>query len=305
MPLILFSSFVYGNPIHESQSISVGNILHWIKVDGDNDQNPVLLFLHGGPGSSMMNYSNKFTGELQKHFMVVQWDQRETGKTKSLNPSPEPLTVALFESDAVGVINFLRNKFHRDKIYLSGHSWGGFLALVVAWHHPELLAACFAAAPMVNQLESEKLALSKMKEISSKEKNVKALEELAEVKIPFENGRQLYFHRKWLHILVNHEKPRMTQPFVENWAITWLALFNNASQVNFAVDVPEINCPVYFLVGSNDYQTNFVLTKKYFEKLKAPKKELFWFTNSAHLLNLTESRKFQEVIISAANQIKN
>src|SRR6185369_17226469 len=101
---ILFSSEVFGKSIHESLSIKAGNILQWIKIDGDNDNHPVLLFLHGGPGGSVMSYANKFTSELQKHFIVVQWDQRETGKTKSLNSSPEPLTIPLLEQDAIDII---------------------------------------------------------------------------------------------------------------------------------------------------------------------------------------------------------
>src|SRR6267154_822942 len=139
--MLLFSSPALASPIHRSQSIRAGNILQWIKMDGDNDQHQVLLFLHGGPGNSVMGYAYRFTLELQKYFIVVQWDQRETGKTKALNSSPDPLTVSLFESDAVEVINFLRSTFHKDKIYLVGHSWGGFLALQVAARHPALLAA--------------------------------------------------------------------------------------------------------------------------------------------------------------------
>jgi pimeloyl-ACP methyl ester carboxylesterase len=299
--VILFSSSALANPIHQSQSIKAGNILQWIKMDGENDQHPILLFLHGGPGNSVMGYAHRFTSELQKYFIVVQWDQRETGKTKALNSSLVPLTVSLFESDAVEVMNYLRDKFHKDKIYLVGHSWGGFLAIQVAAHHPELLAACFAAAPMVHQVESETLALTKMKEIATREKNTKAMEELAEVKIPFENGRQLFFHRRWLHTLLHHENPGITKTSVEKWALTWLALLNKASEVNLAIEEPEIKCPIYFLIGVRDYQTNAEITKTYYEKLKAPKKDLFWFRDSAHALNLTESKKFQEVIISACH----
>jgi len=303
--LILFNHSVSGKPIHEAQSIKAGNILQWIKIDGNNDQNPVLLFLHGGPGSSTMSYANRFTNDLQKHFIVVQWDQRETGKTKSINSSAEPLTVSLFENDAVEVINYLRTKFHQDKIYLVGHSWGGFLALEVASHHPELLAACFAASPMIHQDESEKMALHKMNELAEYDNNKITKEELAKIKIPFENGTQLYYHRKWLYELINRKKAPFTKSYVESWSTTWLSPFNEASGINFFEAVPEIKCPIYFLVGSKDFQTNFNLTESYFKKLKAEKKELFWFSNSAHGLNLTESKKFQEVIISTASRLKN
>jgi len=302
---ILFSPGVFGKSIHESLSIKAGNILQWIKIDGDNDQDPVLLFLHGGPGGSVMSYANRFTKDLQKHFIVVQWDQRETSKTKSLNSSSEPLTISLIEKDAVEVINYLRNKFHQDKIYLVGHSWGGFLALEVASHHPELLAACFAASPMVHQIESEKMALDKMKAIAGEQNNKNALQELDIIKIPFENGTQLFFHRKWLYLLINMQQPSFTKSYVENWSTVWLSIYNEACAINFSEAAPEIKCPIYFLIGRKDFQTNFNLAKSYFEKLKAEKKELFWFNDSAHGLNLTESQKFQQVIIATVDQLKN
>jgi len=303
--VILFISEVSGTPVHESLSIKAGNILQWIKIDGDNDQHPVLLFLHGGPGGSVMSYANRFTKDLQKHFVVVQWDQRETGKTKSLNSSPVPLTISLMEQDAVGVINYLRNKFHQDKIYLVGHSWGGFLALEVASHHPELLAACFAASPMIYQTESEKIAMDRMWQIASKGNNEEVLTGLRQIKIPFENGTQLFLHRKWLYQLINKQKAPFTKSSVENWSSTWLSLFNEASAINFFDAAPEIKCPIYFLVGRKDYQTNFNLTENYFQTLKAEKKELFWFEDSAHGLTLTESQKFQQVIISTVGKLKN
>jgi pimeloyl-ACP methyl ester carboxylesterase len=305
--IVLFFLFslqlVIGKPIHESLSIKAGNILQWIRIDGENDQNPVLLYLHGGPGNSVMSYSKKFTDQLRDFFVVVQWDQRNTGKTYSLNRSAEPLTVRLFENDAVEVVNYLKNKFHRDKIVLVGHSWGGFLVLLLASHHPELFAACFAAAPMIHQIESEALAIDKMKEVANQENNKIALQELAEIKLPFQNGTQLFYHRKWLFELVNKQKAPFSQTYVENWSKTWLTPFNEASELNFFEVAPVITCPIYFLVGRKDFQTNAKLTESYFEKLKAEKKELFWFEDSAHGLNLTESRKFQEVIISIVGHL--
>ena len=141
-----------------SQAVEIGGIKQWINIKGTNGSNPVLLFLHGGPGNSAMSYAERFTNELQKHFVVVQWDQRESGRTAKLNTSDKPLTVAVMEEDAVDMINYLRTRFSQDKIYLMGHSWGGFLGLTVAANHPELLKAFMAISPMVYQVESERLS---------------------------------------------------------------------------------------------------------------------------------------------------
>lgn len=282
--------------INFQEAVEIGGIKQWISLKGSNKHNPVLLFLHGGPGNSAMGYADKFTSVLQQHFVVVQWDQRESGKTASLNHSDKPLTVALMTDDAIEIINYLRSRFGQKKIYLMGHSWGGFLGLMVAAAHPEVLEAYFAISPMVNQLESERLSLASMQTKAKDRGDQGAMAELAMVAIPFQNGDQLYYHRKWLAREMRSTAPQ--KRFVEAWAKKWLDLFNEASAVNLSAIERAINCPVFFFVGSRDYQTNFKITEEYYKMLKAEKKDLFWFTNSAHSLNLTEPKKLQEIIIS-------
>ncbi len=284
-----------GASIDKAEAVDIGGIKQWISIKGTNDGNPVLLFLHGGPGTSAMSYSDKFTSELQNHFVVVQWDQRESGKTATLNVSSAPLTVARMEEDALEMINYLRSRFVTDKIYLMGHSWGGFLALKVAADHPELLKACFAVSPMVNQLESESISLQWMKDKAMNTHNDAALRDLNTIYIPFQNGEQLYYHRSWLLKLAGRKPP--SKAFVETWAEKWLGLFNEASALNFFTIAPKIECPVYFFVGRKDYQTHFKITEEYYAFLKAEKKGLFWFDYSAHNLTTSEPAKLQKVII--------
>ena len=189
-----------------------------------------MLFLHGGPGNSVIHYAEKFTHKLQEHFIVVQWDQRNAGKTLTLNKSPEPLSVDLFESDTHQLIDSLLKRFHQTKLYLVGHSWGTFLGFYMAKNYPELLYAYIPICPMINQLESERIILEAMKEKASKTGNEKALQELSLVKVPFETGRQLYFHRKWVLEYMG-SKAKITKQ-VQEWATMWLPIFNEASKDN-------------------------------------------------------------------------
>jgi pimeloyl-ACP methyl ester carboxylesterase len=276
------------------EAVDIGGIKQWIRVHGADSGHPVLLFLHGGPGSSS-NYADPFLKDLQTKFIVVLWDQRECGYTAKLNASNEALTLERMEADALEMINYLRQRFLQDKIFLMGHSWGGFLGLQIASHHPELLRAYFAVSPMVHQTESERLSLESMRTIARSQNNQSELSELEQVQIPFENGDQLYFHRSWLAKMMGTRPP--TKEYVRSWSLKWLALFNDASKINFFETAPEIKCPVYFFVGGKDYQTHFQLTKAYYDFLKADKKELFWFADSGHNLFLTEPTKFQEIVL--------
>ncbi len=296
LSVVLSSAAQSNHPINSGEAVSIGGIRQWISIKGTNSSNPVLLFLHGGPGNSAMSYAEKFTNELQKYFVVVQWDQRESGKTAELNTSSKPLSVSLMEEDAVKMITYLQTRFSQDKIYLMGHSWGGFLGLTVAANHPELLKAYLAISPMVHQVESERLSLEWMITKAKEDNNLPALKELAMINIPFQNADQLYYHRSWLATFMKTKPPSKT--FVASWGKKWLTLFNEASQVNFFTFAPQIRCPVYFFVGKKDCQTHFKLTEDYYKMLKADKKQLFWFTDSGHNLNLSEPKKLQEIIIN-------
>lgn len=276
--------------------IQIGGIQQVISLKGRDNSKPLLLFLHGGPGNSVMHYAEKFTDRLQQHFIVVQWDQREVGKTLALNKSPTPLSVHQFEEDTHALIDTLLKRFRQPKLYLAGHSWGTHLGFYIAVNYPELLYAYVAICPMVNQLESEQIVLDLMNDKAAKSGNKIALSELATIKIPFETGEQLYFHRKWLADYMG-SKVRITKATVEKWSSKWLPVFVEASRQNLFESAPEIKCPVYFFVGRRDFQTNSEITEKYFEKLMTPKKELTWFERSAHSLPTAEPEKLQTTII--------
>ncbi len=73
--------------IVEERFVRIGAIEQWISIRGEDRNNPVLLVLHGGPGSC---YSI-FTSHLrpwEKHFTVVQWDQRGGGENIQTNGLP-------------------------------------------------------------------------------------------------------------------------------------------------------------------------------------------------------------------------
>lgn len=283
-------------PIQRAEAITIGGIRQWISMVGVDDQKPVLLFLHGGPGNSVMGYAEKFTGILQQHFVVVQWDQRESGKTAKLNASDKELSVGLMERDAVEVVNYLRARFEKETIYLVGHSWGGFLALLVASNHPELLTACIAVAPMVNQWQSERQTLDWLMTKARESNNQEAINELSQVRIPFGSPDELYYHRRWL--LLSDRKNPPSKDYVRNWGQKWFGMYKEACGVNLFGKAPEIRCPVYFFVGSTDRQASSTITEAYYHALKAEKKDLFWFTKSGHSLNLTEPKKMQDIILS-------
>ncbi len=292
--LISSQSFGQGS-IEKNEVITIGGIKQYVRIKGKDMSKPILLFLHGGPGSSVMRQADHMTGKLQQQFVVVHWDQRETGETLRLNKSSQPLTLNLFYNDTHDLIDSLLKRFQRPKLYLAGYSWGSALGFHIADKYPGLLYAYIAISPVINQWESEKIALEMLKE----KMNKKAQKELAQVKIPFENMEQLYYHRKWLFNFDGKKFVALTLPkgFMQAWGATWFNVWKESCDKNLFESLPAIHCPVYFFAGEKDYQTNHTIARDYFDKLSAPKKDFFLFTEAGHGLPETDPGLFQDIII--------
>lgn len=275
----------------------IGGIKQFVEVKTDDASKPVLLFLSGGPGSSMVNGAASFTGLLKSRFTIVQWDQRDAGRTLKLNPSPIQPSLALMEKDTLEVIEFLRKELRQEKIYLLGSSFGNALGFSIVRNHPELLHAYFASNPVVSQLASEKELLGILKH-HFKDDAVAATE-LASVSIPLQVDEDMFYLRKWLFVKEGNKQATsdgFKAGFLQ-WSKTWSPVWREVTGIDLPKTLKKVDCPVYFFVGKNDIQTSAQITKDYFEGLKAPKKGLFLFENSGHQIHQAEAEKFQQVIL--------
>jgi pimeloyl-ACP methyl ester carboxylesterase len=281
----------------------IGGIKQFVQIKTDDPSKPVLLFLSGGPGSSMMNKSAaSFTTTLKARFTIVQWDQRNAGQTLKLNPSPTVPSVAQMEEDTHQVIQFILKELKQEKLYLLGSSWGNVLGFHIVENHPELLHAYFAVNPVTSQLASEQELLQTLK-LHLKE-NAVATRELDSVKIPFQTHEDLFYLRKWLF----HKEGKafatsaeFKQGFLE-WSKEWSPVWNDVMKIDLPKTLTKVDCPIYFLVGKNDVQTSSNITIDYFATLHAPKKALFIFEKSGHQIHQEEPEKFQDTIIKTLVQ---
>ena len=280
-------------------TIEVGGIKQFVEIKTDDASKPVLLFLSGGPGGSMMNSASKYTGKLKDKFTIVQWDQRDAGKTLELNPSSIQPTVTQMQSDTYEVIQFITKRLKKKKLYLAGFSWGNVLGFHIVEKHPEVLYSYLAVNPVISQMASEKLLLTRLKDVYKGKNNEVAMKELSAVKIPFERAEDLFFIRKWLFDMDGKDYATKDnfKDFFLKWTKTWFPVWQEVMNIDLPKTLTEVKCPVYFFVGQDDIQTSTQIAKDYFKDIKAPKKDLYLFQYSKHSIQETEPEKFQNIII--------
>ena len=145
--------------ISSLEQIELGGLKQWIFIRGEDQNNPILLFLHGGPGEPVMamSGSRKFDSELIKHFTMVHWDQRGAGKTYSPNIPVESMTLDRLVEDCSELIDYLREKLDKKKVFVVGHSGGTIIGLRIAKAYPEKLYAYVGVAQIVNDFEQHRI----------------------------------------------------------------------------------------------------------------------------------------------------
>ncbi len=117
--------------------VDINNTKQWISIYGQDKDNPVLLYLHGGPGSATSAYDYAFTRKWSDVYTVVTWDQRNCGKSYSSDQNDTALTYDLMMSDGVEMTKYLLDYLGKDKITLLGHSWGTYFGSNLVLAYPE------------------------------------------------------------------------------------------------------------------------------------------------------------------------
>jgi len=300
--------------IDELKSIQIGEITQWISIRGRSRDNPILLFLHGGPASTDMPVSWAFQTPWEDYFTVVQWDQRGAGKTYLAN-DPAKVGPTIDEERLIGdteaLIKWLRVTYDQPKIFLLGHSWGSILGLEVARRHPDYLYAYIGMGQIVNMLESEKLGYEWVSREAAARHDGEAVAELRAIApYPKADGtltiEQVGVQRKWSVRYGGLTFGRTAFDYYEraaalspDYSLDELAAVDKGSALSLPrlwphmmkadfTSLTELRCPLIIFNGRHDETTSAVLTAEWFEKLRAPHKKLVWFENSAHMIHIEE-----------------
>ena len=290
--------------INVLERVMLGGVKQWISIRGYDKGNPVLLFLHGGPGSANLAKLRLQCSELEKHFVVVTWDQRGAGKSQAAF-DPGALTVERFVSDTHELILMLKQRLGVERVYLMGFSWGTVPGLLVAARYPEDLYAYVGAGQIVNYAEGERQSLAYVQATARERQDTEGQQALSAIDPAYNTGdwyKRLTIQRTWLLKYggvyqtadnYNHEALMLLR--APEYSLVDFALWPGASarslktfwpalmRLDLAKMVPEVQVPAYFFSGCYDWNSPYPLVEAYYTQLRAPAgKELVWFEDAAH-----------------------
>jgi len=305
--------------IAELKEVNLNGRKEWISIRGESTHNPVLLFLAGGPGGSQMAATRYELSELEKHFIVVGWDQPGSGKSyKAIKKSD--LTIQTYIDDGHALTKYLKEKFSEEKIYIVGESWGSALGIFLAKEYPKDYHAVIGTGQMVDFLETEKLDYEKALEIAEIRQDTQKIEKLKSNGYPpYYDSDMVWKSAEYLNYLSSYMTKNsqihnggyntMRDIFSIEYGIidkvnylrgivtTFNHVYPQLYDIDLRVTHAELKVPVYFFLGRHDINAPIQLVEDYERILKAPYKEIVWFEHSGHSPWINESQQFVEELL--------
>lgn len=300
--------------INESMYIDVNGTKQWISIYGENINNPILLYLHGGPGSSTSHLDYVITRKWADVYTIVTWDQRNCGKSYNIEQNDVALTKDLFLTDGKEVTEYVLDYLSKDKLTILGHSWGSIYGANLVLEYPMYYECFIGAGQLVDCLENEE-AFKQEAYIwaQNDEKMLNLVDRLTPDNATAEHfSLKNKIMQKYGYDMMakgadyNLISTTIFNPYysISDWiqflntdTSAYLDFYSSAEFASFSLkDKVEYQVPFYNINGDKDYQTNYKLAQEYFKEVNAPYKQMFIMKDMTHGLLESDSAGFSEIV---------
>jgi pimeloyl-ACP methyl ester carboxylesterase len=303
--------------VAEEGHVRLGGLDQWVMVRGRSTANPLLIILHGGPGSPETALFRATNAELEGVYTVVYWDQRGAGRSYRKSIDPASMTTERFVADLDELVDALLARFAKPKVALLGHSWGSVLGALYASRHAEKVSVYVGVCQVADMARSERESYAFVLAEAERRQHRPALKALRAIGPPPYGGmREAGVQRRWLmafggatgpgfslgglffRALATPEAPLLhLVGFVRGSMFSLRCLEAELMDANLSRDVRRFDVPVVFILGRHDQQVVAKVSAEYFQAIDAPHKALFWLERSGHFLPFEEPAAFDRIMI--------
>jgi pimeloyl-ACP methyl ester carboxylesterase len=303
--------------IDDARYVEVGGIPQWITIRGEDRRNPVLLFLHGGPGDATNPWGYAAFRPWLRHFTIVQWDQRGAGRTLGKNAGSlgPTLTIDRMAQDGIELAEVLRKLLGKDRIVLVGHSWGSILGAFMAKARHDLFWAFVGTGQVADPAKSHTVAYDELLAKAAALGEERAIRELREVgPPPYSNGRGYAVQRRWSNLFEGADvfvaamfglalaAPGYGLRDVNDWldgqGLSAEQLVPQTSALGSRALGGDFAVPVFVIQGAEDFTTPTALAKGFVDSIRAPRKAFVSIEGGGHFAVFMKSRAFLGEIVS-------
>lgn len=299
--------------IREDRYVTIGGIEQWLQIRGEDRAGPVLLVVHGGPGSPYSLFTPALR-EWERHFTVVHWDRRGCGKTLRRNGTPPAaeLTFDRMVDDGIEVAEYLRRFLGQEDIVLMAGSLGTLVGLPMVHRRPDLFSAYVGTDFYVNMLENERIGRRETLErlrSSGNRRGVAALERIGDDPASW-SVKQWGVRMQWsmatdpvtpnvvLRLILPLLLRNPDYSLIDAWY--WLKGFSTVRDAMFeqfmVFDARNVGTtfkvPFYLLQGARDVVTLTAPAVEYFNEVRAPAKRLVLIEQASHFCAFTQPAAF-------------
>ncbi len=287
--------------INESRYVTIGGVPQWITIRGENRANPVLLFVHGGPGEAQSGLPMVYRN-WERDFTIVQWDQRGAGMSYTAGGRLTPdVTLDRLINDGIEVAQYIRGELNVGPVALVGHSWGSYLAVHMVKANPELFSAYVGTGQLVDLAENIKVTyISTLARARAAHDagSIKKMESTGRVDY---STRNRYLASSDVSFMQEESIDLLTSPVVSlAQAFDWArGLLQGASPALLNDDLRTLGCnfpiPFFIVQGKDDRITDTGLAKTYFDCVESPHKEIVLIPGG-HFAYATEA--FRDALVT-------
>ncbi|NLP00570.1 MAG: alpha/beta hydrolase, partial [Clostridiaceae bacterium] len=294
----------YENSIAEMFELELNGRKQWISIRCWDKNNPVLLFLAGGPGGTQMAAVRHELMELEKHFVVVNWDQPGSGKSYYAEKTHN-ITAETYIQDGYALTEYLTKRFSKNKIYLIGESWGSALGVFLVNKYPQSYHALIGTGQMIDFAETERMDYAMAMDIAKNNGDTEIVEKLtANGEPPYYGKNVTWKSAVYLNYLsmVMTNNPKIHNPgyntlrdicspeyglldkinYFRGIVNTYNHVYQQLYEIDMRTGYTKLEVPVYFFLGRHDINAPTVLVEEYERILDAPDKKIVWFEYSGH-----------------------
>jgi len=299
------------NSISQLQKVKINNVNLEVMIRGNNRDNPVIVFVHGGPCCSEIPYVRKYQDLLEQNFTIVHYDQRGSGKSYEFDKDYSGVNASTHADDLIVLTEYIEDYLHQDQVILIGHSYGTYIATLAAAKRPELYRAYVGIGQMSNTIESELDSLHKCINAAKLDSNAEDVTYLSGLEKSVSQGKIMAprdYVRKYGFAARNiDEDADYLNGFLLGSEYNLLdtirfytasgkyqeALIREVLDKPISDVVTELDVPVYFVMGKYDCMTSPEAAEKYLNSLNGEStREMVIFENSAHYPQFEEEEKF-------------